>query len=145
MSSGPFILSKVTSELVINSHTIWRRFLSWVLINISLSNIMWKLRLLERFHQNCQAFFGATGMTLPMLRLISSKAQECKNLWKTSKPCHVCIHWIALDEYSQMSTHMPGFQSYIRFLHHFVLAILATSSIRVNIYIIDGWIFQGTL
>ena len=29
-----------------------------------------------------------------------------------------------------MSTHVPGYQS---FLHHFVLAKLATSSIRVNI------------
>ena len=27
------------------------------------------------------------------------------------KPCHVGIHWIALVEYSQMSTHVPGFQS----------------------------------
>ena len=26
------------------------------------------------------------------------------------KPCHICIHWIALAEYFQMSTHMPGFQ-----------------------------------
>ena len=31
-----------------------------------------------------------------------------------------------------MSTHMPGFQSFSGFLHHFVLAKLATSSISVN-------------
>ena len=31
-----------------------------------------------------------------------------------------------------MSTHEPGFQSFFRFLHHFVLAKLATNSIRVN-------------
>ena len=31
-----------------------------------------------------------------------------------------------------MSTHMPGFQSFFRFLRHFVLAKLATSSIRVK-------------
>ena len=31
-----------------------------------------------------------------------------------------------------MSTHLPGFQSFYGFLHHFVLAKLATSSIRVN-------------
>ena len=31
-----------------------------------------------------------------------------------------------------MSTHVPGFQTFFRFLHHFVLAKLATSSIRVN-------------
>ena len=31
-----------------------------------------------------------------------------------------------------MSTHKPGFQSFFRFLHHFVLAKLVTSSIRVK-------------
>ena len=45
---------------------------------------------------------------------------------------HVGIHRIALAEYSQMSTHLLGLQSFSRFLHHFVLAKLATSSIRVN-------------
>ena len=75
---------------------------------------------------------GTPVLTLPMLRLLLSKAQRWKNLWKQSKPCHVGIHWIALDEYSQMSTHMPGFRSFFRFLHHFVLAKWATSSIRVK-------------
>ena len=32
-----------------------------------------------------------------------------------------------------MSTHMPGFQSFFRFLHPFVLVKLVTSSIRVNL------------
>ena len=68
--------------------------------------------------------------TLPMLRLLSSKARGRKGLLKPSKPCHVGIHWIALAEYSQMSTHMPGFQSFSGFLHLFVLVELATSSIR---------------
>ena len=31
-----------------------------------------------------------------------------------------------------MSTHLPGFQSFFKFLHHFVLAKLATGSIRVE-------------
>ena len=31
-----------------------------------------------------------------------------------------------------MSTHMPGFQSFSVFLHHFILAKLANSSIRVK-------------
>ena len=31
-----------------------------------------------------------------------------------------------------MSTHLPGFTSFSRFLHHFVLTKLATSSIRVK-------------
>ena len=67
-----------------------------------------------------------------MLRLLLSEAQGCKNLWKPSKPYHVGIHWIALIECSQMSTHLLGFQSFFRFLHYFVLAKLATSIIRVN-------------
>ena len=35
------------------------------------------------------------GLTLPMLRLLSSKSQECKYFWKTSKLCHVGVHSIA--------------------------------------------------
>ena len=73
--------------------------------------------------------------TLPMLRLLSSKTQGCKYFWKTSKPCCVGIHSIALAEYSQISTHVPGLQSLFRVLRHFVLAKLATSvtsSIRVK-------------
>ena len=31
-----------------------------------------------------------------------------------------------------MSTHIPGFQSFFSFLHHFAMAKLATSSIRVK-------------
>ena len=32
-----------------------------------------------------------------------------------------------------MSTHMPGFQSFTGCLHHFLLAKLAATSIRVNL------------
>ena len=71
---------------------------------------------------------NATPLTLPMPRLISFKMQKTQ---KPSKPCHGGIHWIALVAYSQMSTHVPGFRSFFRFLHTFVLAKLATSSIRV--------------
>ena len=71
--------------------------------------------------------------TLPMLRLLSSKAQEQIYLWKTSKLGHVGIHWIALAEYSQMSTRVPGFQSFFRFFTFYVLvAKFATRTIRVN-------------
>ena len=75
---------------------------------------------------------GETTLTLSMLRLLRPKHKDAKNLWKPSKPYHVGIHWIALVECFQMSTHLLGFQSFFRFLHHFVLAKLATSSIRVN-------------
>ena len=72
-------------------------------------------------------------LTLPILRPFSAKAQGRKHFWKPSKPCHVGIHWIAFTEYSQMSTMYQGFSHFLKgFLHHFVLAKLATSSIRVN-------------
>ena len=68
-------------------------------------------------------------LTPPMLRLLWSKAHGCKDFWKPSKPCHVGIHWKAPTEYFQMSTHVPRFPSFFQiFLHHFVLAKLATSS-----------------
>ena len=69
-----------------------------------------------------------------MLRLHLSKAQGRKDFWKPSKPCHVGIHWKALAEFSQMSTHVSGFLSFFMFLHHFVMAKSATSSIRVKGY-----------
>ena len=56
--------------------------------------------------------------------------QECKNLWKPSKPYLVGTHWKALTEYSQMSTHLPEFQCFFRFFAFNVLAKLATTSIR---------------
>ena len=60
-------------------------------------------------------------LTLPMLWLPSSTAQACKDFRKLSKPCHVGIHWIALTEYSQMSTHLPGFQKSFRFFASFCI------------------------
>ena len=69
-----------------------------------------------------------------MLRLLSTEAQGRKDFKKSSKPCHVGIHWIALTEYSQLSTHMTGFSHFYLF-PHFVLAKLVITSIRVRI----GW------
>ena len=72
-------------------------------------------------------------LTLPMLKLFLSKSHRRKDFGKPSKPCHVGIQRIALAENSQISTHVPGFQSFFSFfLHHFVSAKLATSSIRVK-------------
>ena len=67
-------------------------------------------------------------LTLLMPRLLSFEAQKFKNLWKLSQPSHVGIHRKALAEYYQMSTHVPGFQSFIAFCHHFMLTKLTTSS-----------------
>ena len=49
-----------------------------------------------------------SALTLPLLRLLSPKAQGRKVLRKPSKPCHVAIHWKALaelDEYLQWNIH----------------------------------------
>ena len=109
------------------------------MINISPSNILRKFILLERYQQNMLAVLAPVsiyGLTLPMLRLLPSKAQGCKEFLKPSKPWHVGIHRTALAEYSQMSTHVQGFKSFLKaFLHHFVLAKLATSSIRFKYYL----------
>ena len=49
-------------------------------------------------------------LNFSMLRLLLTRVQGCKELSKPSKPCHVGIHWKALDEFSQRSTHLTGFQ-----------------------------------
>ena len=41
-----------------------------------------------------------------------SKAQHTNNFCDPCKPCHVGIHWKALTVYHQMSTNVPGFQSF---------------------------------
>ena len=81
---------------------------------------------------NCKLVNTAIYLTLSMLKLLSSKAQGCKDFWKPSKPSHVGIHWEALAERSQMSTHLSWFQLFFGFLHHFVVAKLVTSSLRVK-------------
>ena len=90
------------------------------------------------FFEHCIKNSGSKAFPMllkfPILRPLSSKAHGCKDFWKLSKPCHVGIYWIALTEYSQMSTHMPGFQSVFSFMCHFVLAKLASSSIRVEVW-----------
>ena len=84
----------------------------------------------ERYYQNSQALCasaGMNGLTLPMLRLISSKGQGCKDFCTLlSKPCHVGTHWIALTE-------CQGYSHFSGVLPHFVCTKLATSSnIRVD-------------
>ena len=43
------------------------------------------------------------------------QTQECKDFCQPAKPYLVGIHWIALAEYSQMSTYLPGFLLIFRF------------------------------
>ena len=61
------------------------------------------------------------------MRLLSSEAQQRKDFRKSSKPCHVGIHWIVLAEYYQMSTNMPGFFVIFQVFHNFVMAKLVLS------------------
>ena len=56
-----------------------------------------------------------------MLRLLSFKAQGCKDFYKPSKPCHVGTDWIALAECSQMSNYVPGFQSFLNVFASFCI------------------------
>ena len=69
-----------------------------------------------------------------MLMLPLSKAYLHKQIFQKPKLCHVGIHLSTLAEYPQMSTPVPGLNSnFLGFLHHFLLAKLATSSIRVDV------------
>ena len=44
-----------------------------------------------------------------------------------------CIHWMALVKYSQMNTHVSGFQPFFKaFMHQFVLVKFVTSNRRVK-------------
>ena len=58
--------------------------------------------------------------------------KNVKNILKSSEPSLVGIHMKALIEYYQMSTHVPGFQSFPALCHHLMLTKLAASSIRVK-------------
>ena len=65
--------------------------------------------------------------------LFVKKHKEAKKSKTPPKRCHVGIHYKTQSEHSQMRTHVPGFSSFsMFFLYHFVLANLATSSIRIN-------------
>ena len=64
-----------------------------------------------------QTLFGILLVfTLPMLRLLSSNEQDRKFFFENhlNPVMNVGIPWIALKEYSQISTHMPGFKWFIR-------------------------------
>ena len=80
-----------------------------------------------------QKLLKSWGLTLPLLRLLLSCAQECKFFWKLSKPCHVGIHWKALLSTLRWVPICQGFGHLQGFLHHFVVAKLAISSIRVKL------------
>ena len=49
------------------------------------------------------------------------RARMQRVLKKHLNSCDVGIHWIALAEYSHMSMHMPGFQSFFCFFASFCI------------------------
>ena len=73
-------------------------------------------------------------LTVTLLSLLSSNAQERKYFWKPYKPCHV--GWYSLDSpQGVLSYEYPCARVSLVFqffLHYFELAKCATSSIRVN-------------
>ena len=72
-------------------------------------------------------------LTPPMLRLLSSEAQGCKDFWKSSKPCHIGIHLAALAENTQMTTHVPGFQSFFKLFASFCIGQIRGKAPETNL------------
>ena len=59
--------------------------------------------------------------------------KQYKGFWKTFKPCHIGIHWKALTEHSQMSTHVAGVQSFFeRFFASFCIDEISHQQISVK-------------
>ena len=74
--------------------------------------------------------------TISMLRLLSSKAQGRNHFWKLSKTLSILLVFIGKLSLSTLRwvPMCQGFSHFFGFLHHFVLAKLATSSISVKYY-----------
>ena len=53
-------------------------------LNVTIVKKQMKTKKTQSYHSD--------DLTLPMLRLHSSKAQGRKTLWKSSKPCHIGMH-----------------------------------------------------
>ena len=89
-------------------------------------------------HNSYQIQIWYLKLTLPMLRLLSSKAQWCKKhlnpvvLVFIRKPSLCTLRWKPM---CQGFSHFSGFQSFFMFLHHFVLHKLGTRSIRVELQV----------
>ena len=79
----------------------------------------------------------SNGLTLPNTEATFVRGKWKQRSLKPSKPIHFGIHWIALAEYSQMSTICQGFKHFLlALLHYSIMAKLATDSIRVNAFML---------
>ena len=75
--------------------------------------------------------FDVLVLNFPMLRLLLSKAQGCKDFIKLSTLYHIGIYWIALAKYYEMSTHVPGVQSFFFFLASFCIGQISHQQHKV--------------
>ena len=53
---------------------------------------------------------------------------------KPFKPYHVGIHWKALTEYSQISTHVPWFQSFFRLFASLCIGQISSIKVKPRLY-----------
>ena len=74
-------------------------------------------------HQGSKLSFFFQGAELHFQKLLNPSNAEATFVQstrmqissKTSKPCHICIHWKALAEHFHKSTHLLAFHPFIRF------------------------------
>ena len=79
--------------------------------------------------QNRQASISQQldGTQLSILTLLMNaeatfiQSTRMQRFLKTFKPCQVGIHWIALAEFFQMNTHLPGFRSFSTYFASFCI------------------------
>ena len=117
-------------ELLSTLH--WALIGSGIALVIIIIFIIVAVIIYRRNRQNPKGKF--LSLTLSNAEATFVQSSEMERFLKPSQPCHVGIHWIALAEYSQMSTNVvPELKSFFRCLHTFILAKLATSSKRVNL------------
>ena len=69
-----------------------RRYVIWSVDGLTPGIQPWQV-----FHRSQVRWKNHISFTLPMLRLLLSKAQRCKDFWKPSKPSRV--GWVLLDKY----------------------------------------------
>ena len=82
-------------------------------------NFAWVLRYWEESNNKESVLI----IVATVFRVNASNAEgtfvQSTEIWKskssTTKLCLVGIHWMTVAEYSQMSTQVPGFQSFFRF------------------------------
>ena len=128
-----FVMAKfATSSIKVNT-SLCTQFGSfphisvWILLYLLTWDRSWQACFLLLF---VLSFSISLFLTLPMLRLLTSNAQERRDFWRPSKPCHMGF----IGSLSQSTLRwVPTFQGFSHFsesLQYFVMAKLATSSMR---------------